>query len=135
VATRRTKSSSKTGEAKRSTSAKAASSSVKTAKKPSTKDKRIRSFNPLSLIWKALRVVLVAVAKTLWVILFPLRPLLRPLLRYLVGVRQEFREVVWPKRREAWKLTFAVVAFALVFVLLVQVIDYGVRQVFEKVII
>jgi preprotein translocase SecE subunit len=79
--------------------------------------------------------VLVAVAKTLWVILFPLRPLLRPLLRYLVGVRQEFREVVWPKRREAWKLTFAVVAFALVFVLLVQVIDYGVRQVFEKVII
>lgn len=82
-----------------------------------------------------LKALIVLVGKILWVVLFPLRPLLRPMGHYLSGVRQEFRKVVWPKRREAWKLTFGVLGFSAVLVVIVQLLDYGFRILFENVIV
>lgn len=99
---------------------------------------QVRSRQPvrlLKLAFRGLKTIIVLAGRALWTILFPVRPLLRPVLHYLGGVREEFRAVTWPRRREAWKLTFAVIVFALVFVLLVQIIDYGLRFFFEKVII
>ncbi len=125
----------KTGRAKRRAQAKQITLSAKAVKKPTERSGRQSPVSLKTVVGKGIKALFGAVGRVLWLILFPLRPLLRPILRYLVGVRREFREVIWPTRREAWKLTFAVVTFSLVFVLLVQVIDYGVRTLFEKVII
>lgn len=122
---------------KRSAAPKRGSASAQAAGKKTTPKivKARRPINLVSLLRQGLKSALTVVGTILWFILFPIRPLLRPVGRYLVGVRGEFREVRWPKRREAWKLTFAVVGFAFVFVVLVQIIDYGIRLLFEKVII
>lgn len=69
------------------------------------------------------------------VVFRPLRPITRPTIKYLRGVRAEFRKVTWPKRREAWRLTLAVMIFSVVFAAFVTIVDYGISTVFEKVII
>lgn len=78
---------------------------------------------------------LVILGTLLWPVLRPLRPVTRPADRYLRAVRQEFKRVVWPSRKETWRLTLAVVIFSVVFAGFITLVDYGLNQLFEKVII
>ena len=55
--------------------------------------------------------------------------------RYFRESWQELRQVVWPTRRETWKLTFAVFTFAIVFGLLIAVTDYGLDKVFKRILL
>ena len=54
---------------------------------------------------------------------------------YLKGARRELKKVTWTSRREAIKLTFAVIVFTLVFVIFTAIIDYGLDKAFEKIIL
>jgi len=54
---------------------------------------------------------------------------------YLKGSIAEIRKVTWPTRKEAAKLTFAVIVFSLAFSLLTSLTDFGINQLFERVII
>ena len=66
----------------------------------------------------------------------PLRRVLRWLVpRYLVNSWREVRQVVWPNRRETWRLTLAVFVFAIVFGALVAGVDKGLDEIFKKVIL
>lgn len=47
----------------------------------------------------------------------------------------ELRQVTWPKRKEAWQLTLAVIIFAIVFGAIVAVVDYGLDKIFKQVLI
>ncbi|HIA91744.1 TPA: preprotein translocase subunit SecE [Candidatus Saccharibacteria bacterium] len=60
---------------------------------------------------------------------------MKKIINYLKGARRELSKVTWPSRKESTKLTIAVVVFTLVFVLFTTVIDYGLDQVFDKVIL
>lgn len=55
--------------------------------------------------------------------------------KYLKGARRELKKVTWPSRKEAIKLTFAVVVFTLVFVIFTSIVDYGLDRAFEKIIL
>jgi preprotein translocase SecE subunit len=57
------------------------------------------------------------------------------LLGYIKNSWIEVRQVTWPGRKETRQLTLAVFAFALVFGLLITVLDYGLTKIFEKVIL
>ncbi len=46
----------------------------------------------------------------------------------------ELRQVIWPSRKETWKLTFAVFTFALVFALIIALTDYGLDKLFKKIL-
>jgi preprotein translocase SecE subunit len=73
----------------------------------------------------------------------PLMPILRPLLkifrrlvpRYFINSWRELRLVTWPNRRETWRLTGAVLVFAIVFGALVAVVDYGLDQIFRRLVL
>lgn len=47
----------------------------------------------------------------------------------------EIRQVTWPTRRETLRLTFAVFVFALVFGLMIALLDFGLDKLFREVII
>ena len=55
--------------------------------------------------------------------------------RYFVNSWRELRLVVWPNRRETWRLTLAVFIFAVVFGALVAGVDKGLDELFKKVIL
>ncbi len=55
--------------------------------------------------------------------------------RYFRDSWRELKMVTWPGRRESWKLTFAVVTFAVIFGLLVSIVDFGLDKLFRKVIL
>lgn len=55
--------------------------------------------------------------------------------RFLRDAWNELRQVTWPSNRETLKLTFAVLMFALVFGSLIWVVDYGLENLFRKVLI
>jgi preprotein translocase SecE subunit len=69
----------------------------------------------------------------------PLRPLAKILRwlapRYFVNSWREVRQVVWPNRKETWRLTLAVFIFAIVFGALVAGVDRGLDELFKKVIL
>jgi preprotein translocase subunit SecE len=44
----------------------------------------------------------------------------------------ELKKVTWPGRREAWKMTFAVFVFSLVFALVVVIVDFGIQIAAEE---
>jgi len=48
---------------------------------------------------------------------------------------KELRQVTWPSRSETWKLTLAVILFAVIFGLLVSVVDFGLDKIFRKLIL
>lgn len=48
---------------------------------------------------------------------------------------QELRLVSWPNRRETTKLTLAVFTFAIIFGFLVSITDYGLDQIFKRVLL
>ena len=55
--------------------------------------------------------------------------------RFLKDAWNELRQVTWPSNKETLKLTFAVMMFALVFGGLIWVTDYGLENLFRKVLI
>jgi len=55
--------------------------------------------------------------------------------KYLVNSWREVRLVIWPARRETWRLTLAVFIFAIVFGALVAGVDKGLDEVFKKVVL
>lgn len=55
--------------------------------------------------------------------------------RYFREAWQELRLVVWPDKKTTVRLTIAVFIFALMFGLLVAVVDFGLDKVFKKVFI
>ncbi len=48
---------------------------------------------------------------------------------------KELRQVTWLSGRESRRLTFAVIVFALIFGLLVALVDYGLDKVFKQVLL
>lgn len=48
--------------------------------------------------------------------------------KYVRESIQELRKVTWPSRKEAWKLTFAVIVFSTIFTLFIVIVD----NIFEK---
>jgi preprotein translocase SecE subunit len=55
--------------------------------------------------------------------------------RYLVNSWRELRLVSWPNRRETWRLTAAVMIFAIVFGFLVWAVDLGLDQIFKRFVL
>ncbi len=55
--------------------------------------------------------------------------------KWLRNAWAEMREVVWPTRKETLKLTLAVFVFAIVFGLLIALVDYGLDKVFRSLLL
>lgn len=55
--------------------------------------------------------------------------------RYLREAGAELKQTEWPNRRETWKLTFAVFLFAIIFGLVIALVDFGLDKVFRKVLL
>lgn len=54
---------------------------------------------------------------------------------YFINAAREVRQVVWPSRRETWRLTLAVFIFAVVFGAMIAGVDKGLDVIFKKLII
>jgi preprotein translocase subunit SecE len=75
-------------------------------------------------------------AKTAARILRPIRKVLAWLVpRYFIDSFREMRKVVWPNRRETWRLTLAVFIFAVVFGAMVAGVDKGLDELFKKLVL
>ena len=55
--------------------------------------------------------------------------------RYFRNAYKELRQVTWTSRRQTWKLTFAVLIFAVVFGFLVTVTDYGLDKIIKRIVL
>lgn len=55
--------------------------------------------------------------------------------RYFRNSWKELRQVTWTKRRESFRLTFAVIAFAIIFGVAVAILDYGLDKIFKEVLL
>lgn len=55
--------------------------------------------------------------------------------RYFRESWQELRQVVWPSRKETWKLTLAVFTFAIIFGVLISITDYGLDKLFRRILL
>lgn len=55
--------------------------------------------------------------------------------RYFIESWHELREVTWPSRREALKLTLAVFLFAIIFGVIVSVTDFGLDKLFRRILL
>ena len=76
------------------------------------------------------------VTKTLAKPLRPVGRILRWLVpKYLINAWREVRQVVWPNRRDTWRLTIAVFIFAIVFGAMVAGVDKGLDEVFKKLVL
>jgi len=49
---------------------------------------------------------------------------MRPLFEYLSASRAELAKVAWPNRRQTVRLTFVVIAFSLIFAIIIGTLDY-----------
>jgi preprotein translocase SecE subunit len=54
---------------------------------------------------------------------------------YFINSWREIRKVVWPSRKETWRLTLAVFVFAIVFGALVAGVDKGLDEIFKKLVL
>jgi len=54
---------------------------------------------------------------------------------YLRNSWKELRQVTWPGRKESWQLTLAVILFAVIFGLLIAVVDFGLDKAFKQVLL
>lgn len=105
----------------RATKAQEADAKPKRSRKPS------KIFAPLRPIGRALRK---------FGNLKPVRFIGRILLPgYFRNSWHELRLVTWPSRRESRRLTTAVMIFAIVFGVLIALVDYGLDKAFKKVIL
>lgn len=57
------------------------------------------------------------------------------LIGYFRNSWNELRQVKWPTARETTKLTIAVFTFAIIFTLLISVVDFGLDKVFKLLIL
>lgn len=55
--------------------------------------------------------------------------------RYFRNSWIELRQVTWPNRRESWQLTSAVIIFAVIFGVMIAIVDYGLDKVFKQVLL
>ncbi len=55
------------------------------------------------------------------------------LFRFFRDAWKELRQVIWPDRRTTVRLTFAVFAFALIFGIVIALVDFGLDKLFKKV--
>ena len=55
--------------------------------------------------------------------------------QYFVGAWHELKLVTWPNRKETTKLTIAVVLFAVVFGLMIAIVDYGLDKIFRSLLL
>jgi preprotein translocase SecE subunit len=55
--------------------------------------------------------------------------------KYIREAWQEIKQVAWPNRSETMRLTLAVFIFALVFAVIVGLLDYGLDKLFRNVIL
>jgi preprotein translocase SecE subunit len=55
--------------------------------------------------------------------------------KYFVNSWRELRQVVWPNRRETWRLTLAVFIFAIIFGALVAGVDKALDELFKKLVL
>lgn len=60
---------------------------------------------------------------------------MKPIVKYIKGAQRELKKVTWPSRKEATKLTFAVIVYTLAFVIFLALVDYGLGIVFENIIL
>lgn len=58
---------------------------------------------------------------------------LAPFWRYLKGAWYELRQVRWPDRRATWKMTGALLAFTLFFVIVILLLDAGFNELFKLI--
>lgn len=80
--------------------------------------------------------ILQSVGKILSLIFRPVKKILSLLVpRYFVNSWKEVMKVSWPDRKETWRLTGAVLIFAIVFGSLVAGVDKGLDELFKKVIL
>ncbi len=62
------------------------------------------------------------------------RTILRsPFKGYFVNSWKELRLVEWPNRKTAWKLTFTVVVFSVIFAVLTTSLDYGFERLAKQI--
>lgn len=54
---------------------------------------------------------------------------------YFVSATSELKQVTWPRRRETWKLVFAVFVFAITIGLFIALLDFGLEKLFKAVIL
>jgi len=54
--------------------------------------------------------------------------------RYMVASVKEIKRVTWPSRKEAWRLTFAVIAFSGLLTGLAVLVDYVFTNIVERII-
>lgn len=57
------------------------------------------------------------------------------LLRFFRDSWKELRQVTWPTARETYRMTVAVFMFALIFTVIVGIIDFGLDKVFREVFV
>jgi preprotein translocase SecE subunit len=106
--------------------AKAEQDASKVKKQPIRKTARAVG-KPLRVVAKPFKLRPVRfVAKWVGLILLP---------RYFRNAYKELRQVTWTSRRETWKLTFAVLIFAVVFGFLVTATDYGLDKVIRRIVL
>lgn len=82
---------------------------------------RLRDRKVIKIVFKPLRLIGKALS---WLV---------P--RYFINAWREVRKVVWPSRKETWRLTLAVFIFAIVFGAMVAGVDKGLDEIFKKVIL
>jgi preprotein translocase SecE subunit len=57
------------------------------------------------------------------------------LINYFLGSWEELRKVTWPNRKNTIRLTLAVFAFAIVFGIVIAVVDFGLDKLFRKILL
>lgn len=76
---------------------------------------RSRVFAPVRFLWRVLKKIL--------------------LVDYFKGSWEEIKLVVWPNNKTTWRLTFAVILFAIIFGLVIAGLDWVFERVFREIIL
>lgn len=99
------------------------------------KNKGSKLFRKLASPLKSF-VIFKVIFNFLSVIFRPVKKILSFLVpKYFINSWKEVRRVSWPNRKETWRLTLAVMIFAIVFGSLVAGVDKGLDELFKKVIL
>jgi preprotein translocase SecE subunit len=56
-----------------------------------------------------------------------------PFRGYFVASWRELKQVSWPDRKTAWKLTFTVVMFSVIFAIFTSSLDYGFERLAKQI--
>jgi preprotein translocase subunit SecE len=60
---------------------------------------------------------------------------MKPIINYFAASRAELSKVVWPNRAQTIRLTFLVIAFSLVFALILGGLDWVFSTILQKLIL